>query len=268
MYRTTYLPVSGLQCGYSTPVETQVNSCNISQPTTTNTTFPLRGSLTFNAEGVSDPSSRYFTGRLHHPTLSSGVTVGRGYDMRERNYKEVFSDLLCCGLSPMQAALFSRGAGLSGESARNFVVNYSGDSEIPSDVEQRLFSLEYGRMESDVERICSKPDVVAKYGSADWENMNPAIRELIVDLRYRGDYTPTSRLVVQNAVVNNDLESLTDIMSNREYWPSVPQDRFNRRMQFMQEALSQSQDSQELPVVEDAISTDTVDTVNDDTYLY
>ena len=197
----------------------------------------MRGALTYFAEGVDDPKSRYFTGRLHHPSSNSGVTIGRGYDMKERTTQQVYDDMMDAGLEPYIAAAYAKGAGLSGSDAEKFIAQNSALPFLPASVEQNLFSTEYDRMLADVMRICTKTDVVQKYGSTDWENLNPAIQELLVDLRYRGDYTPKTRLSIQEAVANNDLESLAATMSDRNTWASVPQDRFDRRASFMQSAL-------------------------------
>jgi hypothetical protein len=45
---------------------------------------PTRGLITFEAEGVENQSSPYHSRYFHVPTPSSGLTIGRGYDMKER----------------------------------------------------------------------------------------------------------------------------------------------------------------------------------------
>ena len=231
MYPNTLYPVQGPQYGYSySPIMQTQPRYDSWQP-------GMRGTLTWNAEGVSDPASQYFTGRLHHPTDASGVTIGRGYDMRERTYNDIFTDLTSSGLDADRAAMYARGAKLTGYGADRFVQHYASGPVLPSEVEQRLFALEYARMEADVQRICNKADVVQTYGATDWENLNPAIKELLVDLRYRGDYTPASRKLIQRSVAANDVQALAEFMSVRESWASVPAERFRMRTEFMQNAL-------------------------------
>lgn len=50
--------------------------------------------LTFEAEGNDDHTSRYYSRRSHVPSRTSGVTIGRGYDMKMRTAEEVQKDLL------------------------------------------------------------------------------------------------------------------------------------------------------------------------------
>ena len=99
-----------------------------------------------------------------------------------------------------------------------------------------LFDLEIHELAGDVKRICRKHDVEAKYGVTDWAGLDPIIRDIVVDLRYRGDYTGGTREKVQPCVVGNDLEKLAELMSNELYWVrqrGVPNDRFQRRKKYV-----------------------------------
>ena len=92
-------------------------------------------------------------------------------------------------------------------------------------------------MAEDVKRIVNKDDVVAAYGRTDWNTLCPAIKDILVDLRYRGDFTPLARGLIQRAVSSNDLENITGLMSNKKLWEGVPQDRFDRRKEFLEKYL-------------------------------
>jgi hypothetical protein len=70
-----------------------------------------------------------------------------------------------------------------------------------------------------------RPDV-AKCGRLALKKVNGAITDLLVDLKFRGDYTGHARGLLQKACVENDLYKVQDIMGNRNIWRSVPQDRF------------------------------------------
>lgn len=59
--------------------------------------------------------------RLHHPTMGSGVTIGPGYDMKDRSPEEVAGHLRLIGVDQTTAAQAARGAGLQGSAAREFV---------------------------------------------------------------------------------------------------------------------------------------------------
>jgi LysM repeat protein len=194
------------------------------------------GQLTFDAEGL-ETRGQYFSRSPHVPGSSSGVTIGRGYDMKERSKSEIIEDLTNAGVSMERAERLSECRGLSGQVARNYLAeNDLNEIEITPSEQKALFNQTYQELEGDVIRICNKPDVVAKYGKTDWTNLNPIIKDIVVDLRYRGDYTGATRERVQPALVNNDLLALQDVISDRNYWVArrgVPGDRFDRRKEYI-----------------------------------
>jgi hypothetical protein len=57
---------------------------------------------------------------LHWPDGGSGVTLGPGYDMKEKSETEVVRDLMKMGLIADQAKKIAKGAGLSGIKAKEF----------------------------------------------------------------------------------------------------------------------------------------------------
>lgn len=59
--------------------------------------------------------------KLHHPSSGSGVTIGPGYDMKDRSKASVQADLQAIQVPPAAAEQAAKGAGLSGTAARNFV---------------------------------------------------------------------------------------------------------------------------------------------------
>lgn len=194
------------------------------------------GFLTFDAEGTANPRSPYYSRRASVPSDSSGVTIGRGYDLSKRSSAEVLRDLFAAGV-PREAALsYARAAGVKGSAAREFLLK-NALPEISGNQEIALFNQEYARISGDVARICNKADVVAKYGPTDWNALTPAIKEVLVDLRYRGDYTPRARTLIQAAVAQNDLGQFAEAISDRALWPSVPTARFNARRLVMENAL-------------------------------
>ncbi len=201
-------------------------------------TVPL-GQLTFDAEGLEKPG-RYFSRRLHVPGPWSGATIGRGYDMRERSRNEIVADLTAAGLAKVTAEKLAQARGLKGPQARDFIrAKGLGAIEVTPKQQKALFVLTYKELEGDVIRICTKADVVAKYGALTWDALDLAIRDLVVDLRYRGDYTGATREKVQPPAVKNDLTSFTRALSNEDYWVGqrgVPRNRFRRRRDYLQRA--------------------------------
>ncbi|WP_348729989.1 SH3 domain-containing protein [Rheinheimera texasensis] len=194
------------------------------------------GQLTFDAEGM-EQRGRYFSRNPHVPTDSSGVTLGRGYDMRDKTPAMIQADLLACGLDTTAATLFAKAAGLSGAAGKSFITqNNLSNFEISPGQQKLLFALTYQQMVSDVLRICQKPDLVKRYGVTDWAALPAKVRDLVVDLRYRGDYTPSSRERLQPLLVANNSGGIRQLMADETYWcgpEKVPQDRFRRRRDYL-----------------------------------
>lgn len=194
------------------------------------------GQLTFDAEGL-ESRGPYFSRVPHVPGGWSGVTIGRGYDMKERSESEILEDLSNAGVSMDRAKQLAECNGLRGENAKEFLEsNGLNNIEISTAEQKALFIQTYQELEGDVIRICNKQDVVAKYGETDWDSLNPTIKDIVVDLRYRGDYTGATRQRVQPALVNNDLAALQDVLSDRNYWVTrfrVPENRFELRKDYI-----------------------------------
>lgn len=64
---------------------------------------------------------------LHWPGGVSGVTLGPGYDMKERTEKEISADLRAIGIPEEAAVKAAEGAGLKGEQAKEFVAKFNKD---------------------------------------------------------------------------------------------------------------------------------------------
>ena len=72
------------------------------------------GDLTYNQE--IGPNST----KPHHPTPTSGVTIGLGYDMKEKTANEIKDTLMEVGVEEDVAMTLSQAAGLSGKEATAF----------------------------------------------------------------------------------------------------------------------------------------------------
>ena len=55
------------------------------------------------------------------PTSSSGLTIGRGYDMKEKTESQIQKDLIKCGVATKSAKIISKAAGISGAKAKAFI---------------------------------------------------------------------------------------------------------------------------------------------------
>jgi len=200
--------------------------------TTTTIMAPAKGRLTWEAEG--QEGGRYHSRILHVPSAASGLTLGRGYDLRERSRAEVTRHLAAAGLPASTASLIAGAVRLTGSAAEQFIIdNDLLDFEISAGVQLKLFEMVYSDMEQDVIRICGKRDVVERYGITDWAALDSRIRDTLVDLRFRGDYTGATRRHVQPPVVANDLNGFRQVMGDTGLWSAVPSDRFQRRVRYL-----------------------------------
>jgi len=200
------------------------------------------GQVTFDAEGTE--GGRYPTRTAHWPGGASGVTIGRGYDLGSRSRKEVLGHMMEAGIPEATAKRYAKGAGLKGKPAARFVRNAQLPEITPAQ-QKALFQIVYGELESDVMRISG--NYAKTLGRAknnpddfqvDWETLDPRLRDLAIDLRFRGDYTPATRRRFQPLLIANDVDGMRKLMSDRKFWKNVPDDRFQRRIDFLNDELS------------------------------
>ena len=197
---------------------------------------PSSGDVTFQSEG--QEGGPYHSRKLHVPSGTSGLTIGRGYDMGGKSATQIILDLTNAGMSADDAKTLAKAHGLRGKAAENFIkTNKLEKFAIGSDVQIKLFDISYADEQSEVVRISSKQDVVTKYGQVDFDTIDPALKDLMVDLKFRGDYTGHSRTLLQKAFVENDLKKVQGIMGNTKNWPGVPSDRFKRRKALIDKAV-------------------------------
>lgn len=197
---------------------------------------PAAGRLTFDAEG--QEGGKWHSRRLHVPGPTSGLTLGRGYDMKNRTNAQIRNDLLTAGVDAPNAALISQASGLTGDRAEDFIQdNHLEDFEITPQAQLKLFQIDYDWHAGDARRLATKPDVTRRYGATNWEALHPVIRDVVIDLRFRGDYSPGCREILQSHIVANDLKAFAGEIGKKTNWPNVPKDRFERRRNYCQQAL-------------------------------
>jgi len=194
-----------------------------------------RGQLTFDAEG--QEGGRWHSRKPHVPSDSSGLTIGRGYDMKFRSAELITKQLTDAGLSEKAAKLYAGAARLSGDAARDYM-RKTDLPEITPAQQKALFLITYDEIAESARRICTSDAVTKEFGAVDWDKLRPAVRELVIDLRYRGDYTRKTREFVQPLVVKNDMRGLAALLADRDRWSNVPEDRFQRRAKFANDATA------------------------------
>jgi|694.fasta_scaffold04850_2 hypothetical protein len=183
--------------------------------------FVSFGQATFDAEGLEGPG-RFFSRALHWPGGASGATIGRGYDMGSRTAAQIQADLTSAGVASAGAELLSRAAGLRGAAAKEFFERERCSAPVLTLQEQNRLYEQVTMPETvrDVQRILSKPDVVATYGSVSWAELPLPAQEILFDLRYRGDYTAGTREFLQPLLVAKDWKGVADLMQDHSRWIS------------------------------------------------
>jgi hypothetical protein len=207
---------------------------------TSNNPLKVRfGQRTFDAEGL-EQAGRYFSRSISWPKLgNSGVTIGRGYDMGQRRPEQIIRELTRAGMGEDDARFLSRAAFKRGAAAGDFVTANKDFAPVMSlEVQKNLFeNVTTPEMVNDIKRIFNKPDAVEAYGRASWDDLTPAAQEIVFDLRYRGDYTPTTRRAIQTFLVHQDYEGLRAIINDTSYWKAlgVPEARIKERQAMAQD---------------------------------
>ncbi|WP_439886813.1 hypothetical protein ACSX1C_15135 [Pseudomonas sp. MBLB4123] len=193
-----------------------------------------KGQLTFDVEGNDIVNSIHFSRVVHWPKGPSGVTIGRGYDLGQRPNPE--ADLTEAGVPEPLFSWLINAKGLKGQAAKSYLDAASEEIrqfQITRKQQYKLFIPVYEFMKSEVIRISGSPANIEDYGALTWETTDSKIQDIAVDLIYRGDYTPNTRKLVQQYIVDNDLPALSTTIADSSKWPGVPSDRFNRRASYL-----------------------------------
>ena len=81
--------------------------------------------------------------------------------------------------------------------------------ELTREQQKKLFEITYAREEAETKRL------VKKYFNIEWKKLHPKIQQILVDLKFRGDFRPTSKAKGQKAlkaaVEANDLEKFKKV---------------------------------------------------------
>lgn len=176
---------------------------------------PREGLLTYMAEGNNISSSEYYSRKIHWPgntsqceKFGSGVTIGRGYDLKHRSKSEVISDLTFAGVPIEKAKEIAEGSKNSHCAAGDFVKNNRGSiSPITEQQQIRLFEKTYATYLNDSIVFYHR---YKKKDSVAWGDLNQALKDVLVDMKYQG------RLEVGMVAVfgKNDKKEVTNLIRN------------------------------------------------------
>jgi GH24 family phage-related lysozyme (muramidase) len=106
---------------------------------------------------ISHESQRNVSNRLHHPSAGSGVTIGPGYDMKDRTVAEIMRHLVDINVPRDAAASAAQGAGKSGPEAARFVKDNKTLLNLSTDQEAALLARIVGDYEAKVKRAIKVP---------------------------------------------------------------------------------------------------------------
>lgn len=193
---------------------------------------PAVGVVTFDSEGAE--GGMYHSRILHVPTDTSGLTLGRGYDMKEKNSAKINADLAKAGVDTKTALTISKASSLFGTSAKQFIIdNDLLDFQITPLAQKNLFEITYADESEETKRICTLARIEKIYGKSKWDELDYRIKEIVVDLKFRGDYTEESRKNIQEHIAKNDFDKFKSALIDKSNWTKVPADRFDRRKNFL-----------------------------------
>lgn len=168
-----------------------------------------RGQFTYDSEG--HDSGPWNSRVLHWPEGASGVTIGRGYDMKHRTRAQVTRDLIDVGINREQAERIALGAGLTSNRAREFVRdNKDGVGEITSSQQVRLFNKVYSTYEQTAKRVYQR-HAANETGYTQWDSLSPDIRDIVTDMVYQG----AGRIPSYKAAAKNDKAEFIQYLERR-----------------------------------------------------
>lgn len=201
--------------------------------------------VTFDAEGNDDAKSIYFTRKLHWPGTWSGVTIGRGYDMKERSSADIKQDMIDSGIAEATAETFSGGAGLKNADAKAFCTKHK-DLIITQAQQKALFTVSYG------EKSLYAADRVRAWSGEELGGLSLGMQGIIIDLFYRGDITyKTHWKDIRSVVLADDLKGLLPFLKDQGYWGTggnLDDNRYQSRIAFVEGVLDGSIKLAGLPI--------------------
>lgn len=198
------------------------------------------GQLTFDYEGVDyitavEPFRQparmpWFSRILHHPTNDSGVTLGRGFDMKKRSAGEILSMLRQAGIKEYKAQLCALASHLSGREADIFIEVYGPlVGEISHYQQVRLFELSYAETVSYAKHLYLK--FSAKVPSpVSWNNIEQKIKDTFVDTLFQGNVTASEMVAI--IAKNGSKQDVITYLNNDIYQKKDPR-RLTLRLSYL-----------------------------------
>ena len=199
------------------------------------------GQITFDAEGLdyitaTEPfrqpeNTRNFSRILHCPDSYSGVTLGRGYDMKERSAGEILTHFRTSGIEEYKAVICSRACGLKGGSAKNFIKYYGPlVGEITHLQQIKLFEISYRQKKEYAKGVYLRQSKNIPNPKG-WDTLDKKIRETFVDIVYQG--IPGLRPLIELIAGGGSRSDVAELISNDPRENGYPE-RLKARLRNLQ----------------------------------
>lgn len=184
-----------------------------------------KNTITFLAEGTYKQ-----TCKIHFPPGPSGATIGKGFDLKFHNPKYIKKIFKALGVDDTINEELQKLAGLKAKDAKEVVRKSEKLRKFALSNKQvdDLFMIIYREYESKAKALTEHEGNKKKYGDPDWDSMPHKLKELIIDLTYRGDYSShygAKRIPsIQRFIVERDYEGLDSFYNdanNRGVFPWI-----------------------------------------------
>ncbi|EJM7150458.1 peptidoglycan-binding protein [Vibrio parahaemolyticus] len=212
-----------------------------------------KGQFTFDNEGNDIESSPYFSRKAHVPHNpggvvigQSGVTIGRGLDLgnpptgatgqspSKLDLRELFQ---VAELTPELSNWLLSVEGVKKEKALESLHSSGLDEDeltLTRKQQHLMFNAVYDFMEEKTRILLTKPDVQKVYGDVGWNELPLKVKDLLIDLTYRGDNHGRSRKVFVPALVLdkgfNDYSNFRNAMNELD---NIPPERMKLRLKWL-----------------------------------
>lgn len=212
------------------------------------------GNISYDTNGNIKSSEKSLFSRVPHcPTNTSGVTIGRGFDLKERDKGDVeviFKKLNeVYGCKPINKELMNwlvGGCRKVGVNATKYINKISSDVSPKNrhiSRKQQYFLFKEilnmkGGFKAEALRLATTKTI--KITDDEYNKKLPNwVKDILIDLRYRGDNDGNSRAVfmplIKKGVETNNYKKFKELMNDSNYWMGkrgVPKDRFDRRKNY------------------------------------
>ncbi|MDT3641182.1 peptidoglycan-binding protein, partial [Cronobacter sakazakii] len=199
------------------------------------------GQLTFDYEGIDyitavDPFRQptrmpCFSRILHHPSIGSGVTIGRGYDMKKRSAGEILFTLRQAEIEEYKSQICAKASFLSGKKASSFIELYGPlVGEITHQQQIRLFELSYKEKKDYAKNVYNRSVADIK-NALSWEQIELKVRDVFVDTIYQGNNTANEMAIIM--AKGQSRSDIIDYLRNDIYQKKDAQ-RLALRLRYLQ----------------------------------